>query len=324
MTCFVIPFGRLVGSGSISVIMALGCSEAVFTGMDPPSDTAGRANSAGQAGEVEMGPGDEPDRLPAGGRRTSVIPSIGAGSGGANGAGRGGASGGGASTSGGADVDGAGAGGGAGASGMPGCVPIQDTWQAELGTEETPWLVEFGDPFVHTASERLVVSYDDVASRGKAFAGSYYVSADVTLEGYTVFTPYPKAWQVSLPSLRRDAAGTGIELGSTSYGMFESWQAKPEGFAGVTIPSTDEVRVTTYVKATSKQLAVKVETKGGEIYRSGWVGGFTWEDTDLGVFRYVGENNSSVYDGASDYIYVGALDGCENLDDPAVEAHYQD
>jgi hypothetical protein len=211
--------------------------------------------------------------------------------------------------------------GGAGGQNSSSCsAPIHDTWQSELGAHGG-WELEFGDPYVDTANGRLVVSYDDVASRQQAFAGGYYVSAEITFEGSTVLTPYPYVSGVALPSLRRNAAGTGIDLGSTEYGVSNTWQQAPAGFAGVTIPGTQTVRVTTYIKAASKALAVKVQA-GAHTYRSGWVTGFTWEKTNLGIFRFVGENNSSVYAGQSDRVYVGVVDGCQELSDSAVEQFY--
>ena len=36
--------------------------------------------------------------------------------------------------------------------------------------------VEFGDPWIDATNHRLVVTYDDVASRKTAYEGGYYVS----------------------------------------------------------------------------------------------------------------------------------------------------
>jgi hypothetical protein len=55
------------------------------------------------------------------------------------------------------------------------------------------------------------------------------------------------------------------------------------------------------------------------VYRSGWVTDFHWPQTNLGIMRYVGENNSGVA-GGSDLIYVGAVSGCQDLTDSAVDA----
>jgi hypothetical protein len=203
----------------------------------------------------------------------------------------------------------------------PDCaVPIADGWNHPLGSDQTPWVLEFGDPHVDASEQRLVVTYDDIAKRDEELRGGYYLSARVTFEGGTVFTPYPYVWQVALPSFRRNAAGTGIELGSTAYGTFESWRVAPVGWGGVTIP-TKELVVVAYVKAGAKAYAVKA-IAGAAVYRSGWVTGFTWEDTNLGVMRYVGENNSGVYNGSSDALYVSPVSGCQSLSDAAVEAAY--
>lgn len=202
--------------------------------------------------------------------------------------------------------------------------PVHDRWDAPLGAGHSGWRVEFGDPRVDVASQRLIVSYDDVAARNAPLVGGYYLTAEVTFEGYTVLTPYPYVWEVLLPSLRRNAAGTGLQLGSTKYGQGNVWHDDmPAGFAGKTLTDTNKALVTTYVKASGKALAVKVQS-GDQIHHSGWVSGFTWPETDLGLFRYVGENNSSVYGGASDLVYVGPIDGCQRLSDAAVAQHYDD
>jgi hypothetical protein len=202
--------------------------------------------------------------------------------------------------------------------------PVHDTWDAPLGTAYSGWKVDFGDPRVDLANQRLIVSYDDIAARKTPLVGGYYLTAEVTFEGYTVLTPYPYVSEMLLPSLRRNAAGTGVQLGSTQYGQSNVWHDDlPAGFAGKTLIDTNKVLVTTYIKASSKALAVKVQS-GDQIYRSGWLTGFTWPETNLGVFRYVGENNSSVYGGASDVLYVGSVVGCQGLSDAAVAAHYDD
>jgi hypothetical protein len=315
MTCLVARFGRRFGIAS-GCLAAFACSEAVFTSAEDPRDgeteiEPGAGGSAGKAGAVESSPDVEQDSLPVGGPSSSIIARGGSSSSSSDNAGAAGV---------GNDDLPVEAVGGEG--NLPTCTaPVHDTWESKLNTGGNPWVVEFGDPFVDVANERLVVSYDDVASRSKPFVGSYYVSADVTLEGYTVLTPYPYVWEVILPSLRRNAAGTGIELGSTQYGSTEAWQKGPGGFSGVTIPNTRKVRVTSYIKASSKRFAVKVES-AGNTYRSGWIGGFTWEKTNLGIFRFVGENNSAVYGSSNDYVYGGAVDGCEELSDSDVEQFY--
>jgi hypothetical protein len=321
-------FFGLCALGSISGALAA-CSGSTFTGKgspsDPENDLTGEGAS-GAGGRTTEGPDQAPEpepKPPAG----TATPSGGNASGGT------------LSGSGGSAPDTAGSGGGVtppdeGMAGEPnspelppetGCdSPVHDTWDAPLGASHSGWKVEFGDPRVDLASQRLIVSYDDVAARKAPLVGGYYLTAEVTFEGYTVLTPYPYVSETLLPSLRRNAAGTGIQLGSTLYGQGNAWHDElPAGFAGKTLTDTNQVLVTTYIKASSKALAVKVQS-GAQIYRSGWLTGFTWPQTNLGVFRYVGENNSSVYGGASDVVYLGPVDGCQGLSDDAVSAHYDD
>lgn len=205
----------------------------------------------------------------------------------------------------------------------PDCTaPLAEDWTAALGSAGSEWRVEFGDPRVDAEQHRLVVSFDDVASRATAYQGGYYVTAEVTLEGGTVLTPYPYSNEMRWPSLRRSGSGDSVELGATKYGSGEPWITNDwPGFSGVVIAGTKSVTLTTYVKASSKAVGVKV-SYGGHTYRSGWVSGFTWPQTNLGVMRYVGENNSRVYSG--DAVYVGPLRGCQKLSDAAVEAAFQD
>lgn len=204
----------------------------------------------------------------------------------------------------------------------PNCAsPLAEDWTAALDSSGSEWKTEFGDPWVDAANHRLVVTYDDVASHTTAYEGGYYVSAEVTLTGGTVLTPYPYANEGPLPSLRRNSNGTGIELGSAKYGSTEHWASSDwKGFSGVTIAGTTTVVVTTYIKATAQAVAMKV-SYGGQQYRSGWVSGFTWPKTNLGIMRYVGQNNSSVF--AGDAVYVGPLRGCQKLDDAALETLFQ-
>lgn len=197
--------------------------------------------------------------------------------------------------------------------------PLREGWTTAMGTSGSNWKLEFGDPYVDVANRRLVVSYDDVAGRTTPFEGGYYVTAEVSLDGGTVLTPYPYSNEMRWPSLRR--TNNGVELGGAKYGSSEGWTSNDwPGFSGITIAGTHQVVVTTYVKATSKAVAVKVSS-GNSVYRSGWVTGFTWDKTNLGIMRYVGENNSRVYQG--DAVYVGPLNGCEKLTDAAIEALFK-
>jgi hypothetical protein len=204
----------------------------------------------------------------------------------------------------------------------PDCAaPIQEGWTEALSPNAS-WYAGFGDPHVDTANHRLVLSYDDVAERTQPYEGSYYMQSEVTLEGGTVFTPYPYTFEVFLPSLRRNAAGTGIELGATEYGP-SSWTATGWGAAsGSTIAGATKLTVALYLQATSKAFAVKVSS-GNKVYRSAWVTDFHWAQTNLGIMRYVGENNSGVYHGGSDKIYVSPVSGCQKLSDAAVQARFE-
>lgn len=197
---------------------------------------------------------------------------------------------------------------------------ISESWSHPIGAGSN-WEVQFGDPSIDTANHRLVVSYDDVAAHTTAYEGGYYVTAKVSFDGGTVLTPYPYASnEVRLPSLRR--SGNDIELGGTMYGSTQQWTNDDwPGFSGVILAATTTVTVTTYVQATAKALAVKV-TSGSRSYRSSWVSGFTWPQTNLGIMRYTGEDNSRVYWGA-DAVYVGPLSGCQKLSDAAVEAAFE-
>ena len=205
----------------------------------------------------------------------------------------------------------------------PNCpLAIAEGWTAPIDSAGSSWHVQFGDPRVDVANHRLVVTYDDVASPISPYAGGYYVKTEVTLEGGTVLAPYPHATEMRWPSLRRSSSGSAIELGATKYGSTEVWTTNDwPGFSGASIAGTKTVTLTTYVKATAQALAVKV-SYGDHTYRSGWISGFTWPETNLGILRYVGENNSRVYSG--DAVYVGPLSGCQKLSDAAVNAAFQD
>lgn len=208
----------------------------------------------------------------------------------------------------------------------PGCdSPIHDKWDSAMGSGAPGgWHVEFGDPRVDLEAHELIVSYDDVATRDQQLVGGYALAADVTLSGYTVLTSYPYVWEVLVPSLRRSADGTGIDLGATSYGLGNPWRTDLfPGFGGVSIEGTTKARVTTYVQAESEQFAIKVEA-GGKVYRSGWLGDFTWEKTNLQAFRFVGENNSYASSTGSDILRIGQVDGCQKLSDADVLKRYSE
>jgi hypothetical protein len=194
-----------------------------------------------------------------------------------------------------------------------------DPWTGPLGAPGSGWTLSFGDPVVDVATHRLRLSYDDVVSRDTPMSGSYFVSHDLTLSGGTVFTPTVYVDAPFLPSIRR--AGGDMQLGGDSYAG--TWSdTLPAGFAGKRIAVALTARVTTYVRAQSRQEAVKVEA-GGAVYRSGWAAPFTWPMTNVSQVRLIGQNNSSVYAGADDFVYVGPLRGCAGMDDAAVVSAYE-
>jgi len=343
-----LPFGHLFGFGVIAVA-AFACSGTKFTGRatDPaPDDTGATVVTPSRGGAISRGSGGKasttttggvPDEA-EGGATDNLPPLDGTHTGGTNarsldtgGTNAGGTDSGG-TTAGGTTAGGTGGGttaGGTSTGGMagapnvdPSCAaPIQEGWTAAIDTRGSDWTVAFGDPWVDVANHRLVVSYDDVASRQTAYEGGYYVAAEVTLEGGTVLTPNPYSNELRWPSLRRTGSGNGVELGADQYGVTNSWSSGDwPNFSGVTLTGTTKVLLTSYVKASAKAFAVKV-TYGGKSYRSGWVSGFTWKETNLGVLRYIGENNSSAF--AGDAVYVGPLSGCQNLSDAAVQASFE-
>jgi hypothetical protein len=329
------PFlGRVFGLGILSV-SALACSGAVFKSApdtDEPDTTdsvvvsgRGGASATGTGGKAAKTTGGTPNESEGGEATVEPQPQQLGGS-------HVGGSGGAISSNGGT----AGAGGSVvppeqGSAGEPNipdppldpnCAsPLTENWTAGLGESGSSWEWEFGDPSVDVANHRLVISYDDVAGRIEPYQGGYYVTAQVTLEGGTVLTPYPYSNEMRWPSVRRSSNGSGVELGAAKYGSSETWTTNDwPGFSGLTIANTHQVLISTYVKATAQAVAIKV-SYGNSVYRSGWVSGFTWGKTNLGIMRYTGENNSRVYQG--DSVYVGPLSGCQKLSDAAVEALFK-
>jgi hypothetical protein len=196
--------------------------------------------------------------------------------------------------------------------------PFSDPWTSNFGASGNGWSKTWGDPVVETPNDRLRLSSDDIATRDKPISGSYFISHDLTLSGGTPFTPTVYTDTPFLPSIRR--SGNDMQLGGDSYGG--AWDdAQPPGFGGRLVKGVLTGRVTTYVKAQSRQLAMKVEA-GGAVYRSGWTPPLTWPQTNFATFRLVGQNNASIYAGADDYVYVGPLHGCSGLDDAVVESVY--
>ncbi len=194
---------------------------------------------------------------------------------------------------------------------------IEQQWTDALGTPASGWNVSWGDPATEPANRRLRLSTDDIAGRNQPIGGSYYISHELTLSGGTTFTPYPYVVATDLPSIRR--SGADMQLGGASYGG--RWNdLLPTGFAGKRVPGVLKARATTYVKAASRQMAMKVEA-GGKVYRSGWAS-YTAPGTDLSRIRFVGENIPAVYSGADDYVYVGPLAGCADMSESDVDTRY--
>jgi hypothetical protein len=199
--------------------------------------------------------------------------------------------------------------------------PIVEDWSAPLGESER-WSIAWGDPYVDSQYHRLVVTRDDVATRNAAFKGGYYATAQITVNGYVPLAVYPFAKQGVWPSLRLDAAGD-LELGGTIYGETEVWhnQGWPNQH-GAVISGTHTASVTFYVKAGAQAAAAKVR-HDGKVWRSGWVTGpFIWPDTNLGIFRYVGQNNSYANETSEETIYVGRVSGCQGLSDDEIQAKF--
>jgi V8-like Glu-specific endopeptidase len=194
---------------------------------------------------------------------------------------------------------------------------IEQLWSEPLDTPGSAWRASWGDPVTQPADVRLRLSHDDIAERTHPIAGSYYISHELTLSGGTTFTPYPHVSATDLPSIRR--SGADMQLGGASYGGRWS-DLLPAGFAGKRVPGVLKALATTYVKAGSREMAMKVEA-GGQVYRSGWTS-YSAPGTDLSRFRFVGENISGVYSGPDDYVYVGQLAGCVDMSESDIDMRY--
>jgi hypothetical protein len=169
---------------------------------------------------------------------------------------------------------------------------------------------------------RLVLSFDDVAQRSNAYQGSYYLEGDVTIGGNVAFTPYPYVDEVFLPTLRRGDRDFGIQLGATIYGQSRDFELSGWGNAsGTIVPVATTVHVSSFVQASSKAFAVRIST-GNRVYRSTWVTDFHWPNTNLGIMRFVGENNSGGTEGGG-LIFVEKQRGCQNLDDATVKRLFE-
>jgi len=226
------------------------------------------------------------------------------------------------------DVAGAGD-GGAGAAGsvietepLPvGCTPIVEDWTEPLQNGGT-WNIEWGDPYVDSSNHRLVLSYDDVAQRNSPYVAGYYVEGDVTIAGNVAFTPYPYVDEVLLPTLRRGDRDFGLQLGATIYGVSRGFELSGWGsVSGAIVSVATKVHFASFVQATSKAFAVRIGT-GDAVYRSDWVRDFHWAGTNLGIMRFVGENNSGGTEGGG-LIFVDTLRGCQDLDDDTIKKLFE-
>jgi len=204
---------------------------------------------------------------------------------------------------------------------VPACTqPTADNWTNALGDAGSNWQATWGDPAADPSNNRLRLSYDDVVQRSQPYAGSYYATYTVTLDGGTVFTPSPGFAGVALPSIRRAVTG-GIQFGGDAYAG--QWSdSDPAGFAGRATPAVLSAKVTTFVKAQARQVAMKVEANG-QVYRSGWISAVGPSQTDIGRLQLIGENNSAVFSGSTDYLYVGPLTGCSAYSDADLDALYE-
>lgn len=203
---------------------------------------------------------------------------------------------------------------------VPACTqPTADAWTSALGAAGNNWQLAFGNPASEPSNNRLRLSYDDIVQRSQPYSGGFYVTYQVTLEGGTVFTPSPGLDGVVLPSMRRAQTG-GIQFGGDAYGG--QWSdSLPAGFAGRSSAAVLSAKVTTFVKAQARQVAMKVEVDG-KVYRSGWIAGTAGSQTDVGRLQLIGQNNSSVFSGSTDYVYVGPLSGCSAFSDAEIDALY--
>jgi hypothetical protein len=290
-----------------------------------------RPRGGGQGGGAPLSP--MPDETAGG--APDVVPDLvgGTATGGAAGS-EGGATGGMGTTGGIANAAGTSAGGVAGTTqgeggtagapivvGPPGCdSPVTEDWSQPLGPSNR-WELTWGDPRVDTANHRLVLSYDDIVLRRAELTGGYYVTTEVTILGETAFTPYLWTKDVNLPSIRKNAEGSGMDFGIMYYAHSDTWSSTGWQNGATGHAGGDKMLVTVYVRnGTDKGQALKVVYEN-KVYRSEWVTYFNdWPDTNLGKLRYVGENNSSAYGVVEDKIYVGPIVGCQNLSDAAVTA----
>ncbi len=233
-------------------------------------------------------------------------------------------------------VDGGGAGGdggdggagaeagaaGSGAEPFQCALPIVEAWDKPFGHPECAWWIRWDDPTIDFESRRLSVGYGDVAEHTEPFELGYYITTNVSMEAGIVLMPLPFVDDVPLPALRRSADGSTLELGVGKFGDVDYWESRGWPDDGAGIAGTYQAELTFFVKRTVGAVAAKVRY-GDTVRRSAWVSGFTGEHRNLGLFRYVGLNNSQVY-GFGGSVYVGPLSGCHGLSDEAVDELYSE
>jgi hypothetical protein len=111
-----------------------------------------------------------------------------------------------------------------------------------------------------------------------------------------------------------------MQFGGADYG--NAWSdSDPIGFAAKKASGVLSARVTSYVKAQSKQMAMKV-VAAGMTYRSGWSQPITWAQTNMSQFRFIGQNLPGVFSGSDDFVYVGPLSGCSSYADADIDTLY--
>jgi hypothetical protein len=195
----------------------------------------------------------------------------------------------------------------------PNCCPdpVSDHWQGPLGAT-MPWSQAFGDPAT-APGDVLRLTFDDVVHR-RALAGGFRISFTLTFTGDISFMV--DAGLISQPPALKHGSGvTGLQLGGLKYGLgstfgsFGAWN-------GQTVAG-DSATVTVYVRATAKQVAVKV-VAGGVTVKSGFV---SVPAFDASVLQMIGANTNGLQ--GANAIDVGPITGCAGMSDDLVMNAYQ-
>lgn len=199
-------------------------------------------------------------------------------------------------------------------------IAINDPWNATrypaaLSKTSSPWWLRFGDPAVDVATERLFLTYDDIAQRTQ-FAGAYAFTFTVTFTGagafHLDFEATAAAAMISAyePAIR--FANGQLTLGGLKYGV-----AMPFGtfgtFTGQTA-SASSANVTFYVRSGAVAARVII---AGTTYRSGFVT-IPNLNASSGLWL-VGANSNSDGTGRA---ALTALTGCAGFTDDELTAVY--